>query len=355
MLSFTFFDAKHGDAFLMQWGDEHPFAMLVDGGPTGAYDAGLKAALLKTLPRDHAGVPHVDVICLSHVDDDHAAGIARLLSEMKRARRDQLAAPFSVKRLWFNSVEELVDLNEPHLSASVAPLFREAQASEVMTASYHQGRDIRDSAAYLKLDGNLPFSSQLVQGKTATLDDLDVTVIAPDEKAVEKLAKRWRKAKQLKSPTPIVASYTDQSIPNLSSIVLFVEHAGQTALLTGDARGDRILAGLSASRLLAADDTLKVDVLKLQHHGSDRNMEPNFFDRIHAEHYVISADGIKHHHPHEETLAALVESRAPSEAFTVHLTNDIPFAMRALKELQKGRQFSVRVRDPRESGICVTL
>ena len=43
-------------------------------------------------------------------------------------------------------------------------------------------------------------------------------------------------------------------------------------LLTGDARGDDVLAGLREAGLLRRSP-LHVDVLKLPHHGSDRNVE----------------------------------------------------------------------------------
>lgn len=355
MLSFEFFDAKHGDAFLTRWGNGASRVMLVDGGPTGVYEAGLKVALTRLLPRDQNGIPHLDVVYLSHIDDDHVAGLVRLFADIRRARNDQLAEPFSVGLLWFNSVEELVDKAEPGLAASVQPLFERAQTSDVMKASYNQGRALRNAAVFLRLDGNSPFNGQLVQGDSTSLDGLEVTVVCPDDQALAKLADRWRKAKQEKNPEVITAAYDDQSIPNLSSIVLHVKHGQKTALLTGDARGDRILAGLRASNLLDGDGPLRVDLMKVPHHGSERNMKPDFFEKIHAIHYVVSADGIKHHHPHEDTLTALVESRAPTDEFTVHLTNDIPFAVQKLKDLQVGRSFEISVRAVEEQALLIAI
>src|SRR3954454_643009 len=106
MLALEFFDAQHGDAFLVRWAGQ---VMLVDGGPSGLYEAGFRERLLARLPASADGVPVLDTVVLSHVDDDHAAGLLRLLSEVRRARRDQLPDPVKVGRLWFNSVEELVE------------------------------------------------------------------------------------------------------------------------------------------------------------------------------------------------------------------------------------------------------
>jgi beta-lactamase superfamily II metal-dependent hydrolase len=57
-------------------------------------------------------------------------------------------------------------------------------------------------------------------------------------------------------------------------------------LLTGDARGDKILEGLEKVKLLKPRGKMHEDILKVPHHGSSRNMEPIFFERITADHYV---------------------------------------------------------------------
>ena len=66
---------------------------------------------------------------------------------------------------------------------------------------------------------------------------------------------------------------------------------------------------------------MHVDVLKGPHHGSDRNVEPIFFSRITADHYVFSGNG-EHGNPERETLQMLLEERG-DEDYTVHLTYPI--------------------------------
>lgn len=355
MLTFDFLDARHGDCFLVRWGTPDQRVMLVDGGPGGVYEASLRDRLTR-LPPGRGGTPDIDVVCLSHVDDDHAAGLLRLLAEIRRARRDELPEPFAVSRLWFNSVEELVDRRAPGLSASVQPLVDRALTdSGAVKASYGQGRAIRDEAAALGLTGNPLFDGPLTEGAETTLDDLGVSVVAPDDVALEQLEKRWREAKKRGDPEVISAAYTDSSVPNLSSIVLLLRHDGGTALLTGDARGDRILDGLRAGGLLNGSEPLHVGLLKLPHHGSERNVERDFFENVHADHYVVSADGIRHHHPHEDTLRWLVESREADDEYVVHLTNDIGFATDALKRLRKRRGFEIDVRPPADPALVIEV
>ena len=64
----------------------------------------------------------------------------------------------------------------------------------------------------------------------------------------------------------------DKSVFNLSSIVVLADSGGRRMLLTGDARGDHVLDGIEAAGLFK-DDRLHVDLLKLPHHGSDRNVD----------------------------------------------------------------------------------
>jgi hypothetical protein len=102
-----------------------------------------------------------------------------------------------------------------------------------------------------------------------------------------------------------------------------VEHrrAGRTRrqaiLLTGDARGDYVLEGLKAAKVL--DRALHLDVLKVPHHGSNRDVEVDFFRRVTANHYVVSANG-KYGNPDEETLKMIADARG-RDRFTIHLTN----------------------------------
>ncbi|WP_416956484.1 ComEC/Rec2 family competence protein [Streptomyces sp. Agncl-13] len=355
MFAFDFLNARHGDSFLVRWGPQAGRVMLVDGGPGQVYEESLRDRLAQ-LPPDSRGIPRIDVVCVSHVDDDHTAGLLKLLRQIQRARADQDSDPFAVQSIWFNSVDELVDHVEPGLSASTQEIVdRAGEESGAVKSSYNQGRAIRDAAAGLGLASNPSFDGPLIEGKQTTLHQLQVTVVAPDATAMEELRKHWREARELQDPTVISAAYSDDSIPNLSSIVLLLTHHGRTALLTGDARGDHILAGLRTTGLLDGAGPLHVDLLKLPHHGSIRNVKRDLFENIHADHYVISADGVKHHHPSEDTLRMLVESRDPGDKYTIHLTNKIGFAMSTLDDLHNNRKFEVSVRSPADSALVIRV
>jgi beta-lactamase superfamily II metal-dependent hydrolase len=114
----------------------------------------------------------------------------------------------------------------------------------------------------------------------------------------------------------------DASKPNLSSIMLHVkDDTGKTAIFTGDGRGDHLLQGLGQAGLLSAAGTIHVDVFKLPHHGSDRNVTKTFFKKVTADHYVASANG-KDGNPDYSTLSWLVQvAKDQNRAITIHTTN----------------------------------
>src|SRR5262249_39319588 len=115
-----------------------------------------------------------------------------------------------------------------------------------------------------------------------------------------------------------LAAYVDKSVPNLSSIVVLARSHGKSILLTGDARGDKILEGLEKIGEVAPGGKLHVDILKVPHHGSSNNLDRDFFERIPAEHYVFSGDG-EHGNPERESLGMLMDARG-ADPYTIHLT-----------------------------------
>ena len=90
--------------------------------------------------------------------------------------------------------------------------------------------------------------------------------------------------------------------------------ADKRILLTGDARGDKIIEGLQLAGLMGqgGGSTLHVDVFKVPHHGSSNNLERGFFERITADHYVFSGNG-EYGNPEREALEMLFDARGGAD------------------------------------------
>jgi beta-lactamase superfamily II metal-dependent hydrolase len=70
--------------------------------------------------------------------------------------------------------------------------------------------------------------------------------------------------------------------------------------LTGDGIGTDIVKELSRLKLLE-NKRIHVDILKVPHHGSNRNSDEEFFTTVTADTYVISAN-TRHGNPDPEVL-----------------------------------------------------
>lgn len=351
--------AAKGDCFLIHFGTlDAPGLILVDGGPRGVYSKHLKPRL-REIRAHRAGLPahaplDVELLMVSHIDDDHIAGILDLTREEIVAIEAHRPRMLNVLDFWHNSFDGVLGNLPPELTAAMTSTFGAAAAnggplsddalariearsaaepevarsSLALLASAKQGYQLRHDADRLGYPLNAPFGGALVMSDDAAVtcplsDDVTLEVIAPGKQELIALRKeydRWIKdlARQGKSPDDVLAEYADKSPTNLSSIVALARCGKRTMLLTGDARGDYILAALERAGFAAAGGMLEVDVLKVPHHGSSRNLERDFFERIVARHYVFSGDG-EHGNPERETLEMLLDARG-SAPFALHFT-----------------------------------
>jgi hypothetical protein len=353
-------DAKSGDALLVHYGTAaDPGLMIIDGGFTTTYDGRLKPRLddLRRARGLAAEDPlPVDRVVVSHLDSDHIVGILAMFRELREAANIGGALPYTVAGLWHNSFQDA--LLAITASATLPdPVVRAAESAGAVAASVNEARELRDIAEMFSLDGNSPFDGLVMSPRQVKLGrGLSATVIGPTKKRLDALRTEWEK--KIKKPrrtndTARVAAFVDESVPNLSSIAMLLRSGRRRMLLTGDARGDDVLAGLAEARLIDAKGRCKVNVLKIPHHGSVHNVAPEFFDTIVANHYVISADG-RHGNPEPETLEMLTSSQG-DRAYTVHLTNEAGADVLLAEKSRNRRKYTVQVRASGSPSVRVDL
>jgi hypothetical protein len=103
--------------------------------------------------------------------------------------------------------------------------------------------------------------------------------------------------------------------PNLASLTLLVEEGNDSILLTGDARGDRIVDGLRSAGRLANGATFRVSVLKVPHHGSENNVDQPFCDAVIARDYVFCGNG-EHENPDPRVVELIAKRRQAVDGST---------------------------------------
>ena len=355
--------ARKGDCLILHYGTKSkPGLVLIDGGPAQVYGPHLKPRLEEI--RQARGLAQgepltVDLLMVSHIDDDHINGILELTHELIDAKAAKRPLPFKVLNFWHNTFDDIIASNPDELVAAIKASFGPASlAGEPETAgldpdvakvlaSVGQGLRLRDDARALGLRINSEFRGKLIKASARPPTDLPgglkLTVAGPLED--ELLALEKQHAAFLKKPKKnkeALAEFTDSSVANLSSIVVLAESGGKRMLLTGDARGDKILLGLEKVGLLSPGGKMKVDLLKMPHHGSDRNMEKIFLQRVVADHYVFSGDG-EHGNPERKTFQMLRDARQ-DENFLIHLTYPLEEIDAERKEDWKKEQLKEKAR-----------
>ena len=343
--------AKKGDCLILHAGtDDEPGLILIDGGPAGVSGDTLIPRLEEL--REERGLGEgepleIELVIVSHVDDDHINGIIDLFEAIKERRDARLPPLFKVNELWHNSFDRILGNDETGALVGGSAQFGAASTDEMnslveeaeegaqtdhakILASVKQGDDLKRLADNLGIPVNRQFGGQLIRtapGETVsrTVAGIELVVVGPRQAELAELQEEFDKwlAKQPfaeRTPASLLAGLDDESAANLSSIVLLARKDGKSFLLTGDARSDKVLEGLADCGLCGPGETLEVDVMKMPHHGSIRNLddEGDFLGRVTSPNYVFSGNG-EHSNPDREAFDLLFKTR-PGAEMNLYLT-----------------------------------
>ncbi|MGK2962742.1 MAG: hypothetical protein ACSLFK_11425 [Gemmatimonadaceae bacterium] len=360
------FESDKGDCLLLEAASGN--LMLCDGGMTNSLKNHVTAEL--SLLRD-AG-RELDLVYVSHIDNDHISGILQLLVDEAEwrvfdlhdgtddaIREPDVPRPPVINGILHNAFRDQVSANKKAIEniiiASVPSLFATGIPQFVAVAEELEGiatgipealRISRlTSADALDIPVNKPpgvtTASKLLfagrPGDTFNLGSMSFTLLGPTKKELFALRKGWDNwlraspddvkdiREQLKkqidefstgartaSPYDLgswngIPDVKGVTTPNVASLMFMVEENGKHLLLTGDGQQDIILEGLERTGFLD-DGFLHIDVLKLQHHGSEHNIDPNFAQKVSADHYVFCGNGISGN-PELAVLDMIFESR----------------------------------------------
>ena len=376
MIVFEALQAKYGDSLLLRYDHKGETRLwLIDGGPPGVFKNTLHPRLEELRGQDES--LRVDLAMVSHIDDDHIAGMTQMTRQLVTLKDQGKALPLDFRRFWHNGFREIVgggDLSGIRPAAAAASLAAANEnldeiakkfgitsvAGQLVLASVGQGVDLLADIASLEIPLNEPVGSRITAPHSEEFEGAKITFLGPLKQRLEALKQAWADATTAGDVTRLVGLFSDNlddSVTNLSSISMLVEIRNRKILLTGDARGDDVVDGWKAS---GRDPTkpFSVDILKMPHHGSDRNLTETFLKLFPADHYVISADG-KYGNPDLKTLTGMAKVLG-NRAYTVHFTNRTPAMKKALDALEKerrkpGRRFKIRIRDKESSSLDIKL
>lgn len=325
--------AQFGDSLILEFGTTaNPKFILIDGGPAGVYKNHLRGEILNIIGEGGT----LEAVMVSHIDTDHIKGVLDLLTEIKKQRDQEKPELLSVKELWHNSFSNTIDINGSVVNGlnqicdAMGTMSMNMENASMIVNSQGEANRVRTFANDLEI----PINSHTINNffsLTNTPDPIDfggveLTVIGPTDENLQSLRDEWvewltDRMQEISDGKFDLTAYADDTAPNLSSITFVAKVNNTTILFTGDGRGDHIIEGLKKRNFLKYGK-FHVDIIKVPHHGSDRNTSREFFEKITADKYVISANG-KNKNPDYATLTWIVEAAAGQEReIEIIVTND---------------------------------
>lgn len=314
--------AGYGDCLLVSCPvGESTWRLLVDTGPDECWP--VLRQRLSDLPTDEHGKRHIDLAVISHIDHDHIGGAGLLFSDK--------ALGLTFGDVWFNAPPRpaVRGVAEGH---ALATLLGAGDTDLPWNVAFQGG-------LVVTLEGNFAEVPRPVGTPRITLLSPGPTQLGNLFKVWDRELERLRKKESEKpaaapvgtrgaiavDPKVLAEATTavDRAPANGSSIAFLLEHRGASLLLAADAFATVLVPALQAwARHRRLSAPLKLDAIKLSHHGSRANVTRSLLEVVQADHYIVSTNGTIFHHPDDEAISRVIVYGGPRPTLWFNFDND---------------------------------
>ncbi|MBD5804536.1 Metallo-beta-lactamase superfamily protein [Azoarcus sp. Aa7] len=348
MFSVNALPASFGDCLWIEYGpDDAPNVILIDAGPSAP--AMLKERLQQLAARGGT----LELVVVTHVDADHIGGMLTLLEN------DFYGVP--VRDVWFNGFRHLPGVET----------FGEKQG-ERLTGLLLDKRvawnvDLNNAACMIA-DDNYPVID-LPGGAS-------ITLLSPDAGQLARLKRNWIRVcgeADLYADVPAVSTHYDEdgreafgaAVPDVtrlagetfvedvaeangSSIAFLIEYDNKRALCGADAFPSRLLSSLAQ---LYGAGPHRFALVKLPHHGSEKNVSKELVEGLDCRCYLFSTNGARYKHPSQSAVARVIQhAKRPKLIFNYRTEFN---EMWDSQPLQTMYEYSVQYGD--DGGVTIDL
>ncbi|MBS1781129.1 MAG: MBL fold metallo-hydrolase [Bacteroidetes bacterium] len=314
-MKIKFLKAFNGDSILISFlENDIPRNILIDGGTGDAYKStsNVKGELFTVIEKIQKDEQAIDLLVLTHFDDDHIGGILRWLNKDKEAAS-------LIKKVWFNSGKE------------IAKKFKNAENQDLDIEVVDGADDFYTSPKqgikfekYLT-DNNLWEGKIIEQGVACDLFGLKFKILSPNDDKLDKLLNLYEKQKDYftsggeydfktslkefidEESQPGFKFLEDASVANGSSIAFIMEYENRSFLFLADAHPSVVIEGLNKFGY-NKDNPLNAELLKVSHHGSMYNTSKDLLEIVKTNKYLISSNATKHGLPNKRTIARMIQN-----------------------------------------------
>ena len=363
MLTLQMLPAGCGDCLWLEYGSgDAKRVVIIDGGLTETA-ATLRKRIEAARRERGAATLEVELLVVTHIDNDHILGIIELLKSESPGLR--------VKDIWFNGRPQLMGLPTPParggrpragrrraVSEGASDLLGGAGGTDAVdqeedaalglaalpSAADLLGPQQGDQLSQLLAARRLPWNQHSLWNGAAVMipesgdlprltleGDLKLTVLGPKIERLYKLCTVWSDilgGTEADAPSsapddllgrrdtwPPVwkdGEGRDPSAANGSSIMLLAEYGSHALLLVGDGYAPDIAAAIDrirAERRLASPFPLAA--FKLSHHASENNLTQEVLEKIDCHRFLVSTDGSVHRHPDHQAILRILRYVTP--------------------------------------------
>lgn len=345
MLRIEMLPAAQGDCLWVEYGTAPNTRVVIIDGGVRATATTLRNRIARACKERDVETLDVELIVVTHIDNDHILGIIELLKDPSSRVR--------AKDIWFNGRPQLAGL-PPLPPGWKRKKKRSPQHDDLLgndddtgitpltTPADLLGPAEGDELSKLLGAGTLPWnqcwtgSAVMVseQGTlpVVTLDGgLNLTLLGPNLARLHDLCAVWSdvlggaedeetEVHPEWSPVDLLGrgdkwppvwnegEKPDPSVTNGSSIMMLAEYDAHALLLTGDAHASDISDALDRLRndRPTLTSPLQLAAFKLSHHGSDKNLTQVLLEKIDCDRYLVSTDGTSHRHPDQQALLRIL-------------------------------------------------
>lgn len=319
------FKAEEGDCFLVKIREEEKiYNILIDGGMKDTYwENDLKSELLNIFESE---IEKIDLMILTHIHDDHIGGIKALFEDNEIPNE---ILEKKIDKIWFNSAKIISDYcKQPNIhniknrEVELNPKSNETQISKSQGYTLEKAID--------SINKKLNIVKALDEYK---LGNIRFIVLSPDDERLNDLNKEWPDISSTeisgnggdinRSISDMISKDhyhpTDHDKFNGSSISFIMEYKKdyieKRILFLGDSFSKVNLQSLKDLGY-STDNKLKIDIIKVAHHGSIYNFNEEFFDRIDCQNFLFSTNFNKNQYSIKRGIARIIgSSNKPIELY----------------------------------------
>jgi len=303
-------EANHGDCILVSHqGTSDAVNILIDGGTSTTFKHGPRlrydGALCKVLDELKNKGQYIDLVVVTHIDDDHIHGLIKAFEEPGYLSK-------LVKSIWFNSSRLITQ----HFCAPEIPENNILLADKSPQTSVRQGKELET----LLYEVGCERAPLIMAGQVHRVGPFTFTILSPAKNQLEQLLHKWPSEKESGATSAHKNDYqlsleeiwatddfeSDQSVYNGSSIAFILEVDNKKMLFLGDAH-DQVVVESLRKLGFSENNKLHLDLVKVSHHGSQYNTSAEFLSLLQSSRYVISTNGSKHGLPNKRTIARIIK------------------------------------------------